>query len=202
MGGEAVTDAHHIEFQKEGHIYRVNGKEVPSVTQILNEVGLMDTRWYNRPDYRIKGQIVHELTAMLDKGYLAHEDLADTAYEAYRGYIEAWEQYKADFVQKIFEIEKRVCNIHHGYAGTLDRECSEDKAINAIHSIIDIKTGQPDKWHGAQLVGYRNCIDEDSMLLKAVYLQDNGRYKVKTYGGAKDHNLWNAALIIYRATHE
>jgi len=144
-----------IVFQEEGHIYTVDGKGVPSVTTIIKECGLINMTWFT-DGAATRGKYVHRATELLDR-----DDLDETSLDpALIPYVEAYKRFKQDTGFCINDIEKIVYNATYGYIGTLDRTgiFPNDK----IRSLIDIKTGQPAKWHGVQLAAYALCLDREN----------------------------------------
>jgi hypothetical protein len=114
---------HPIQFDEAAHLYTVAGVERPSVTQILKDAGLIDTTWYT-DEARERGRAVHFATQFLDE-----DDLDwDTVLPQYRGYVAAWERFKAeshfiisrDSDGKLL-IEYLLFQPVSGYCGMLDR---------------------------------------------------------------------------------
>ena len=49
-----------LHYDPETHIYTVDGEVLPSVTQILKDMGFIDVTWFN--DYaRERGSLVHKI---------------------------------------------------------------------------------------------------------------------------------------------
>ena len=181
-----------IEFTHEGHKYTVNGEDYPSLHEILEAPNLMNTRFY-RPEHANRGIVVHELTALLDRGLITLEDIDPE----YQGYCEGWLQFKDDYKPEIIDIEKPVAHKIYKYACTPDRT----GIINNKNAIIDIKSGLPEKWHGAQLVAQAIATGLTDATLYGVYLNKTGKYKKYkplTYKYRDHYNAWMAALTIYQ----
>ena len=105
-----------IVFQREGHIYTVDGKEVTSVTTIIKDCGLIDTTWFN-DTATTRGTYVHQATELLDK-----DDLDEASLDpALVPYVDAYKRFKDETGFCINDIEKIVYNSTYGYIGTLDR---------------------------------------------------------------------------------
>jgi hypothetical protein len=188
-------------FDPEKHEYALNGLRLPSVTQILESVGLS-------PDYsgvpadhlefaRDRGDKVHKATALDDRGDL-DEDTLDPRIAPY---LEAWRQFRRDHHFEPVEIEFMFYSKRHGYAGTLDRLGASDLAE---HTLIDLKTCQKIdlKSVGPQTGGYSwgYCEFSGQAIYKqikrfAVRLQPDG-YKLIECKNRQDFDVFLHALSI------
>jgi len=165
----------------------VNGEDYPSLHRILEEVSLIDKRWY-KPMYADRGKAIHELTALLDRGLITIDDI-----DEYKGYCEGWLLFKEDFKIKTIDVEKPAANDVYKYACTPDRTC----ITNGKDAIVDIKSGSPEKWHGAQLVAQAMATGLDDAILYGVYLKETGKYKPIQYYRREHQNAWMSALTLY-----
>ena len=167
----------HIELNEEKHIYTVDGREVPSVTQILDiltyqEFGKIDKATL---DYASKrGSDVHEVTELCDLGMYAE---AEFDYEI-EPYIRAYLDFKRDYRPSWDRIEEMVTCIddNYDYAGTIDRA----GRMGDRYIILDIKTvGSPNRMTYIkvclQTFLYSLCIPEDADLW-ALFLTKHGTY--------------------------
>jgi hypothetical protein len=188
-------------FDQEKHEYTLNGLRLPSVTQILESVGLS-------PDFsgvpaadlefaRQRGSAVHLATAYDDRGDL-DEDSLDPRIAPY---LEAWRQFRRDFHFEPTEIEFMFYSKKHGYAGTLDRFGPSDLAP---YTLIDLKTAAKvdltatGPQTGAYSAGY--CEFTGQALLKqikryAVQLQPDG-YKLIECKDRQDFDAFLHALSL------
>ena len=191
MEGRDRGSQEQVEFTHEGHKYTVDGRVIPSVSQILEDVGLVDTRWF-KPEHATRGIIVHELLELIDKGLMDPRDVE----EDFKGYVGAYLLFKEECNVKINEIEKIVVNKDFQYAGRIDRLCQ----INHVSSILDIKTGVKCRWHPVQLFAYHYALPLNSIgsATFAVHLKDNGKYKLEKYWSSHYTQVWMAALTIYQ----
>lgn len=180
-----------IVFQEEGHIYTVDGTDTPSVTTIIKACGLIDTTWFN-DTATTRGKYVHKATELLDQ-----DDLDEASLDpVIAPYVDAYKRFKDETGFCINDIEKIVYNASYGYIGTLDRtgRFPNDK----INSIIDIKTGQPAKWHGVQLAAYALCFGSEIFNRYGLYLHDTGTYRLERFKDRQDANVWLACLTLYK----
>jgi hypothetical protein len=177
-------------FDVDKHEYRLDGRVLPSVTQIVKSAGLIDTRWYTEEGAN-RGQNVALITELDDRGVLDESKMP----EGYCGYLDAWRQFKADSGCRIVEIEAAR---HNGvYAGTPDRVID----WLSFSTVIDIKTGAPVPAYGVQLAGYAELCrlpTEGCRPRYTVLLKNDGRYKVHPCDDPVDHDVFRAALALYQ----
>lgn len=182
-----------LTFNSELHEYRIDGQVVPSVTQILGEAGLIDDRWYTK-ESQLRGRTVHIVTALDDRGEL---DEAEVTGE-YQGYLNAWRLFRADVPWTIIDVEQAVCHPDWRYAGRSDRRmCIHRDGPYAM--LVDIKTGQPEPWHQLQTAAYERAslaVRPPVVKRYAVYLSDDGTYKLREHGKAVDWDVFLAALAL------
>lgn len=183
---EGVMTGSRLQFDEERHVYTLDGNEVLSVTQILKVAGLMDSRWFNT-ESRDRGSYVAQATHFMDEGELDIESL-DPALVPY---CRAWSKFLSESRSEVIQSEYRVCNLTHGYAGTLDRWL----VMNGKDTLIDIKTGTSAPWHPIQTAGYASCI-RTHFTRGCVYLNDDGSYKLKLHKDASDYGVFGAALVV------
>lgn len=185
-----------LEFYEDTHTYTLDGKIVPSVTQVINAVGLYEFEFVNRNTLAVaaeRGLIVHECIEFFERG-----ELDETSIDPeLRGYFEAYlECRKVYFPQGPIAIEERVYSEQYQYAGTLDQEFSGGW-------INDIKTGAPSPTHGLQLTGYwlaKHGKTKKPTRLTGTYLQPGGRFRLKDY--PYEPGAWLAVLADYRWRHK
>ena len=189
MEGRDRGSQEQVEFSHEGHTYKVDGRVIPSVSQILEDVGLVDTRWF-KPEHANRGTIVHELLELIDKGLMDPQDVE----EDFKGYVDAYLLFKEECKVEILEIEKIVTHKDFQYAGRVDRVCE----IDGVPAVLDIKTGSKCRWHPVQLAAYRYTIPVlDTRPMYAIHLSNVGKYKLEKYWSTHYTNVWMAALTIY-----
>ena len=135
-----------LTFDEALHEYRINGRVVPSVTQIVNAVLAPDysfaTEWH-----MARGRAVHRAAELIGLG----KHLAPVC-DAIAGHVEALRRWCAEHPEiKVLDVETRVYT--RSYAGTLDLLCADRKGL----LLVDWKCGQhlTTCW---QLGGYANAI--------------------------------------------
>jgi len=100
-----------IDFDARDHSYRVDGKRMDSVTQVLKYEGFIDTRWY-KPSGTARGTLVHQGTEAIDRGDLRADDFA--GQEIYM-YLKAWESFVSDSALTMLHIERSVGSKKYEY---------------------------------------------------------------------------------------
>lgn len=159
------------------HIYRLDGEEVPSVTQLarLCVPDLDRSRpWLSR-EAAERGTRVHAACLSMDAG------TEPEAREDEAGYIKAYGRFLRDFAPEWDGMEWSGWAVCGGvpFAGTADRFGS----VRGRRAILDIKTGQ---LHGAalacQLTGYGEILTqrtgEQAAEYLALQLSRDGTYRL------------------------
>ena len=165
-----------LTFDEALHEYHINGRVVPSVTQIVNAVLAPDysfaTEWHME-----RGKAVHRAAELIGLG----KHLAPVC-DAIAGRVEAVRRWYADHpAVKVLEVEMRVNT--RSYAGTLDLLCEDRKGM----LLVDWKCGQhlTTCW---QLGGYANALKHSHEITvrrgRGVTLNDDG-----TYTETEDYDL-------------
>lgn len=137
-----------LTFDERLHEYRIDGRTVPSVTQVLRplvewSLGSLDTP--SMEAARIRGQHVHAACQYDDEGDLDLESIG-----SYAGYVEAWRNFRRREGAEVVLNEQRVANPGMGYAGTLDRMVWWRGQL----WLIDLKTGEWIPAYDVQLSAY------------------------------------------------
>jgi hypothetical protein len=166
--------------------YVVDGVRVPSVTEALKIAGLGADFGMVAPDVletaRKRGELVHQLTELIDLGHL---DPADPVDDDVQGYINAYLQFKEDAGFVVRAVEKVVVNASHRYAGTIDRVGQCKKLQMPGRRTVDIKcVAQVSPATRLQVAGYAEA--EDVPLWSSLQLMPNGRYKHVEYSEPSD----------------
>lgn len=187
-----------LHLDKVTHTYTLDGRPIRSVTQILADVGIIDTTWYT-PEAALRGKYVHEATHYSDEGAL---DLA-TLDPKLVPYVQAWIDFRKMTGFKPLLIEQEIWH-SCGYAGTLDRA----GFLNGRFLVIDIKSGSLPSWAGLQTSGYEFGLVERILAKEidapmpqgrmAVQLTKEGKYKVKEYTQFQDRDDFLAAHRVSR----
>lgn len=179
-----------ITFDPIKHEYFLEGRKVPSVTQILSSLTDFSKVNLSVLEYaREFGTGVHLACEFND-----NNDLAELP-EVYVPYLEGWKKFLNDYKVEILEVEKMVYSKNFRYAGTVDRIA---KIKNKI-TVIDIKSGQKNPVFALQLSGYKIALEEMGVKPKArmtVYLKPEG-YSVQEYKDTFDDAVFLSALYLH-----
>ncbi len=145
-------------FNAEDHSYWLGARRLPSVTQILDDCGLI----YHASDEALeRGHRVHEACALLLQGRLDWASVDPRIF----GWVSSARTLNFEAFGKIEEIETPRFHSALKVAGTPDLITELD--------ILDFKTGAPAPWHKAQLGGYWYLAGQNRQLI-SVYLQEDG----------------------------
>lgn len=168
-----------LQFDEAAHRYTVNGKIIPSVTQIISAVGLYEFDFVSRQTLAIaaeRGRIVHTYIEWYEQGCLDENSIDPDLAGYFEAYLAAKEAGKLP--EAPTAIEKRVYSEKYQYAGTLDQMFGE----KWIH---DHKTGVESPTHGLQLSGYWLALHPDLRdkpdRLTCGYYANTGEYRIVEY---------------------
>lgn len=175
-----------LAFDPETHEYRVAGRRVLSVTQILHRAGLASSDWYSEDAAR-RGTEVHRLLENFDRG-LSGTLLIDGPYQ---GYLAAYGRFIEESGIEYSEIEQPEYSDTYGFAGTPDRTARFGHRI----AVLDIKTGGAQPWHALQTAAYALLVG-NWMERFALYLRTDGTYRLVEHGDDTDYDVFLAALTV------
>ena len=183
-------------FDPQSHSYFLDGVQIPGVTRVLREAGLVPNYGgFSGPQYR--GLHVHTACEYLDLNDLDWSSV----HPDYIGYVRAWDRFKKESGFNPTLIEYQSWHKLYRYGGTLDRRGS----LNGSHFILEIKTGYPAAWHALQLSGYKMFGGDDWVLDRrgAVYLKEDGSYSLKEFNDPSDDGVFLSALALnnWRGIH-
>lgn len=176
-----------LTFDPENHIYKVNGEVWPSVTQVLKDMGFIDSTWFT--EYaRERGSLAHLIIKWHCLGILDE----DTVDPVLRPYLDAWKLFVADtgFVSK--QIETPLYDPLRRFAGTPDNVGE----LYKIPSVIDYKTGAMSQVTGIQLAGYE-LLTGKRLKRYGLQLTDKGKYKLTEFKDRNDRQVFLAATACW-----
>lgn len=182
-----------LELDQDTHKYTVDGREVRSVTQILQGVGIIEV-WKYRKSGTQRGSEIHECLALIDKGIVKSDVFVDTGHY---GYMAAYEIFKKQTEFQVGAVEQNLYSKTYNIAGTPDRVGS----LKGSECILDFKTGQKEEWHAVQLCMYEMLIDKPCKKY-ALYLRDDSTWRLldvaRDYKNGESHyrNIATAAIAI------
>lgn len=190
-----------LTFDPIPHAYRWNGVIVPSVTQVLEDVGVIDYSYIpsgTREMALERGRMVHEAIHYDDEGDL-DEPSTD---EMLMAYVHAWRRWRTDsgFIPSL--IEHRGYNEQCGFAGTLDRSGTMYIAGEIkVDVIVDAKTNDAPRWAELQTAAYASFFDSPRRFLRVIVeLHKDGTYRTFTREGKdwqNDFNRFMTCMSVY-----
>jgi hypothetical protein len=180
-----------LQFDPVEHSYSVDGREIPSVTQILKSAGMVDFT-FTTEFARERGSMAHRAIH-----YAMENDLDDaTVHPMLVGYVSAARAFVADLKLDIVAVERRVYSPSAGYAGTLDLLAR----LGGKLGIFDHKTGPPPPATALQLAAYADAYFEETgeriSHRYAAHLHQDGRYTLTRYADRHDTQKFRAALTV------
>lgn len=178
-----------VEFDQESHTYRVGGLVKPSVTQVLDGMGLVSP-FCKSPDAASLGTELHSLFEDKDKGVL----ISDGLEGPYLKCLEMYESYLLDFGPVFTDIEERLYDEVLDVCGTVDRAGAD--------FIMDIKTGSTIPESGRlQTAAYammRFPLTYETVHRYCLHINPKLKnYKIKTYEDPSDFAEWEMLCKTY-----
>ena len=171
-----------LTFTEESHEYQWDGNVVPSVTQVLEDVGIIDFSRVpkeTREPALMRGRIVHAATQFDDEAFIGVGTPLDesTVTDENMGYVRAWRRFRSEKKFRPELIEYQQYNQQRGYAGTLDRTGFFEDAPQQKY-IIDLKTGSAEWWVRIQLSAYAAFFDHPRTFKRlCIELHADGTWK-------------------------
>jgi hypothetical protein len=193
----STTPDEKFRFEQADHSYWLGSIRLPSVTQVLRGIGIIDDEHFNERA-RSRGAAVHAATAFLDEGRLdwnsLHLDL--------HGYVRAWNKFKVETKCEIIDIEVPAFDPVLLYAGTRDRRL----LWNGYEWVIDIKTigtpgGAGPRWGGEQTAAYERLLPPSSFRNRkraSIFLYPDESWKPKFHDDFSDEKYFLAYLTVFR----
>ena len=178
-------------FQDKTHTYTVDGKVIPSVTQVIYEV--IESKTFYSGSGLVLGSAVHKACQYHDEGCLDESTIG-----AVREHLNSYRQFLKDFEVEWTGIEEQFYDQEYKFAGRRDRR----GLVNQIKMIVDIKTNSFTRGAAIQLAAYGH--EYPGYLQRILLLTKNG-YKLidkveKNYdiGDPIYWELFASGLKIYR----
>jgi hypothetical protein len=186
-----------LEFEPVEHIYRLCGRKLPSVTQVLSVIDTFEgVPMAFLEAARDFGRHVHAAVHLCNTNDLDHESL-DPALVPY---LEGWVNFLKDSGARVIESERRVYSRALGIAGTLD--CLLD--WHSLAEVADVKTGAAvPRSVGLQTAAYRQLrkLEGDIHIGRkryCIHLLGKGRYKVHALDDPSDWDNFLSCLNVWK----
>ena len=208
-----------LTFDKALHQYRLDGRLLPYVSEIMQTTGY-DPYFGNNEDAMELGRNVHETTALYDCGDLDESSL----HPVLAGYLEGWKRFKTEWVPTlrrttICDIKTNsvpwTAGIQMAFYEILVREFDfldwQSKSAQA-NFVLSIGTTMVHKWENVLIevpmysnLGFAGTPDRvyvinpaDQIIDRlAVELSPNGKYRPVPCTRRKDRAMAMAALSIF-----
>ena len=187
-----------LAFDEATHIYSLDGKVVPSVTQILNianDFGFVNKDVLDRASKF--GTAVHKATELYDACDL-NEATLDIALLPY---LDAWKMFLSNTNFRVISSEARVYS-KHGYAGTFDRLGYLDGRL----TLLDIKTSTTvARSTSLQLAAYEQAYKEmhDMQIEQLISVQLKPcAYTIRHHDDRTDFLTFLNFLNVYKWSHK
>lgn len=178
-------------FDEPGHVYKLNGVVLPSITQAIGEAGFVNTEFYT-DEGRDRGTFVHDACWFYDENDFDWHNVDERLH----GYVKAYIKFRkeADFEPDI--IEKKYYDELFWFAGRPDRAGRLGKEPKAI---VEIKTGKPGAFAAIQTAAQKILIEKHNpgyYKRFALELMSDGKYDLTPHLDPKDRNVFLASLTI------
>lgn len=182
---DRANATHACRFEEEAHVYYLDGVVVPSITQMLKKVGLIDDTYYTEESSE-RGRAVHALSAAYDLGAL---DVA-TCDSVYRPYLLA----HVKVVELMrprptwLAVEEPAVHPHYRFGGRPDRV----GVVFGLKAVWEVKSGAVERSHSIQtalqsiLVAPRLGLPAHLVARFAEYLTANGKGRVLEHKNRHD----------------
>ncbi len=173
------------DFDPATHTYRIGGRLVPSVTQVLGDLipGWRASDWYLQ-----RGRAVHACAALLARGVPFESD------PQIAGQVEALRKFFAEVNPRVIWAEKQVYSELYQYAGTLDLFCDIGAKTNVVLDYKSALTGTVP----IQCAAYALALPGDPRWGLGVEIRDDGTYRMsEVYDLRRYKAEWLALLTTY-----
>lgn len=182
-----------LEFDATEHRYRLDGRELPSVTKILEPYTSLE--FVNRDVLAAAQELgthVHQAIHLHNTGRLEH------CPERIQPYLDGWLAFIEESGAVVIASEQRVHSDKHKYAGTLD-----GLLYWKGETLCDVKSGSVvPKTVGPQTAAYVTAFNEQhgTRLRRrcCIHLTGDGRYKVHKLDDSRDWPIFQSALNLHR----
>jgi hypothetical protein len=186
-----------FQFVEETHTYLRGGRIIPSVTQVLQEVGLVDYSHVEPEVLDAKarlGTAVHKAAHYFDEDDLNRESVVSEIVP----YLTAWMRFREEARFTPRKCETRgiatIDGMEYGY--TFDR----DGFLGEKPVLLDIKcTAAVEISWGPQTAAYEHALRQQDGIVRqraAVHLKPNGTYSLCLFKEARDYQVWKWALAL------
>ncbi len=182
-------------FDRAQHRYYLGGRELFSVSRVIEAEGLKIKFYASDPVHRQRGDAIH--MGVHDIG-LGRFDAANYS-PILAPYFDAYRRFQDDHHFKVRRVEQLIWHPEWWMAGTLDQD---GVAKGNVNWMVDIKTGTLPPAVAIQVGFYgilaKRSRDWDYECRKSLLLTPNGKYRLSDYSGPvwtnhaiSCYNMWN-----------
>lgn len=177
-----------LTFDPETHTYHLGGQRLPSVTQILRSIGIIDMRWATEHALE-RGTAVHQAIQ-----FLLEDDLDESSVSTeIAPYVAAFKQFMHEMNFEYEAAEIQVYSSSYRYAGRIDIAGKAGKDF----AIVEMKSGKAPAWARLQLAAYAMCFDGVLPKRLLLELRKDGQYRLTDCMQPNDLALWMSCLAVY-----
>jgi hypothetical protein len=181
-------------FNEAEHSYTLDGKRLPSVTQILDRYNDFSmVREEVMATARERGSLVHLVTQLYDE-----DDLDESSVDPLLvPYLEGWKRFRRECEFTPRQIEYRGAHPLYGYAGTLDRLGT----MSRHDWLLDIKGGLVPATAGLQTAAYVKLLPAnftDHIRRATVQLKGDGTYALLEWKNPDDWAVFLSMLNVFK----
>jgi len=178
-----------FKFDENSHTYTLNGVILPSVTQILESVGVVPD--YPIGEYRIRGKMVHKATQLYDNDVIDKYTIGDKIMPYVESYIKSINTFPFEWAHA----EAMLYHETYLFAGTVDRIGT----YKDHRCIVDFKSGRTSRETGLQLAGYALLVGDKTLRRFKLELQKDGSCgKLTEYKDQADFYGFLGALELHK----
>lgn len=182
-------------FEESGHVYRLNGLIVPSVTTIMRPLSEKVYGGVNKQSMMAaaeRGTAVHNAIEIYNEYSVG--DISDE----YKGYLDAYIDWKSKNNVKVFRSEVKMYHKSDLYAGTADLLCEIDGKIFLVdYKTVSLIDERHEKMYGVQLEAYAQALKSHGLAVEGkcvLHIKKDGTWREYKYP-ARDL----ASLEMFRA---
>ena len=188
-----LTHDPRLRYNDARHEYSIDGRLMPSVSQIIRQISGMDRIPQNRLDVaRMRGTYVHQCIEWLMNGTLDRSSIDP----GLAGYVAAFERWRNEHHPEPVAQETMVSNLPLWYAGRIDLLAHIDGEL----WLVDYKTSSATSHHyGCQLAGYRLALQTHGINVDragCLYLSANRSWTMVEYDAPIYRHKFLACLTL------
>lgn len=191
-----------LEFDVDSHVYRLNGRVIPSTTQVLSAMGASPGFAFLSDDelefYRSRGKAVHRMVELSVSGTLDHRTISHEV----KPYLPGWEAFQHDYNPEVLTLngelfaERHLCHPLFGYGTTPDLALKIGKETGVLEiKATSAHTPATGLQTAAQLIAVRYVMPKiGDMRIGLRLLPKPPYYDLRYYTDKTDEAVWLSLL--------